>query len=466
MSIASSSDTDNFSKVWFNDDTTVPIRITDPSGAVANALSLTLCSQYGYQVLDSDGTTKGGATLSADSTLAFSEAVDCVGTDSSGRDIAAFKDTATNTVYKQSDFPITFNSSNFSKRLITLRAIPEFEFIPTGGNGDGSSHAGTSADPYKIKKDAPASNVNAYVTPSTICDTIEITADPPFSTHGILKVGTGTKIIQWESNPSAAAIDAMPAAGLTYEVTITDTGSGAYKTIYVTALKPTIGSKPAPDAVGDIVFKDGSACAYTDTLTDDQKNAAIAVIFDASNKLGVGLKHGSNLAWCTDSANAKSKRITTIICKSTSGTGNTTDFSGDEDGSDNFEQIAAFLESNSSTTDDTATEANYPAFYFAKNYKDTATNLAGTEYEDGWYLPTIAEIAQIYAKGKGTNKVFDIDAVCQALGGNTFGNQYFLSSSQSDDNSASAALFDFSNCGYYYGSKSEGRNVCAVRKFD
>ena len=277
-----------------------------------------------------------------------------------------------------------------------------------------------------------------------------------------------------------STLDADSVASVPYEIKVRDVVSStaqteaaentaankyAEKSVYIKIILD-IGSKASPDAVGDIVFSDGSASAYTDTLTDDQKNAAIAVIFDASNKLGVGLKHGSNLAWCTDSANAKSKRITTIICRSTSGTGNTTNFSGDEDGSDNFEQIAAFLESNSSTTDDTATEANYPAFYFAKNYKDTATNLAGTEYEDGWYLPSIAEIAQIYAKGKGTNKVFDIDAVCQALGGNTFGNQYFLSSSQSDDNSDSAALFYFSNCGYYYGSKSEGRNVCAVRKFD
>ncbi|MCR5063832.1 MAG: hypothetical protein K6A89_11175, partial [Treponema sp.] len=147
-----------------------------------------------------------------------------------------------------------------------------------------------------------------------------------------------------------------------------------------------IGSK-APDAakeVGDIVFNDGSAMAYTDfaAITDtsvknEKKAAAIALIFYKGNELnsgsdttvrtlGVGLKHDRDgLAWCTNGAAANSTNITTIQCPAGGSAGALT-FTGDKDGSNNLEQIEDFEGVN-----DTTTAANYPAFYFGKNY---ATN--------------------------------------------------------------------------------------------
>ncbi|MBQ9626127.1 MAG: hypothetical protein IJR40_03020 [Treponema sp.] len=71
-----------------------------------------------------------------------------------------------------------------------------------------------------------------------------------------------------------------------------------------------------PKEVGDIVFNDGSAMAYTDfaALSDEEKNAkkasAIALIFykgtglnsgddtTTSRTLGVGLKHSDKIRWC------------------------------------------------------------------------------------------------------------------------------------------------------------------------
>ena len=69
----------------------------------------------------------------------------------------------------------------------------------------------------------------------------------------------------------------------------------------------------------------------------------------------------------------------------------------DKNGSDNLSQIAAYLptqtdSSNNYYTDDTGTAARYPAFYFGINYKDqTESHVSGTNYEDNWYLPSIAE---------------------------------------------------------------------------
>lgn len=258
----------------------------------------------------------------------------------------------------------------------------------------------------------------------------------------------------------------------------------------VVALDYPIGTKlpSKPKAVGDIVFNDGTAMPYADftALTDDEKNAkkdyAIALIFykgtglnsgddtTTSRTLGVGLKHNrSGLAWCLNSAAACSTNITTIQCP-VSGSAGALTFTGDRNGSDNLKQISDFLISLGET-DDTGTAENYPAFYFGKNYKDTATNIAGTDYESGWYLPSIAELFQIYANGKGENKVFDIDAASEALGGDKFGSEYYYywSSSQSaspDDNNASYDLTLSAGDRGTYSKFGSNDYVCAVRAFN
>ena len=191
-----------------------------------------------------------------------------------------------------------------------------------------------------------------------------------------------------------------------------------------------------------------------------------------SRTLGVGLKHNRRgLAWCTDSANAYSKKIDTILCEPDDwGSAGNYTWTGeqDKDGSDNLSQIAAFLPAEGSgTTDDTATQSNHPAFYFAKNYKETATNLAGTAYEDGWYLPSLAELFQIYANGKGTNNVFDLDAASQALGGDQFSTSGYWSSSQYASYDNNACKLSFSNGDWGSRNKCNYNDyVCALRAFN
>ena len=218
-----------------------------------------------------------------------------------------------------------------------------------------------------------------------------------------------------------------------------------------------IGSKSKPDAVGDIVFNDGSATPYTAdlTLTDEQKAAAIALIFyvgtDCSNDstsrtLGVGLaQNQSGLAWCLESAAAHDKNITTIQ-------------ESDKDGSDNFSQIGEFLDDN----DDTDTADKYPAFYFAKNYaSQTGSNVSGTVYKDGWYLPAKAELQKIYDILSTVNKEL------AACGGTTFETTgVYWSSSQDDyfDSGADRLSFDDEDWGSRYKSM-DSTFVCAVRAF-
>lgn len=258
--------------------------------------------------------------------------------------------------------------------------------------------------------------------------------------------------------------------------------TATYKNVYLGTKAPGVAKK-----VGDIVFSDGSATPYMDgmTLTDEQKAAAIALIFykgtelnsgddtTTSRTLGVGLKHAgdksfnSGPVWCTTSAAAYRKIIPTVRCEP-SGSVPNYEFvdatASDRNGSDNLEQIANFLV-EAGVTDDTTTAENYPAFYFAKNYKDvTGSNVSGTDYEAGWYLPSIAELSKLYVNGKGESKKFDIDTASNALGGNKFIQWYWSSSQKRGDNYVHVLNFSTGG-GYGSGDMTNQYHVCCIRAF-
>lgn len=247
-----------------------------------------------------------------------------------------------------------------------------------------------------------------------------------------------------------------------------------------------IGSK-APDQaknVGDIVFNDGSAEPYVEgmTISDEQKSAAIALIFykgtgcndegdPTIRTLGVGLKHSAGLAWCLDSANAFNTNITTIQCPANGSAGALT-FTGDKNGSNNLEQIATYLAHHSST-DDTSPATKYPAFYFAKNYKEEKIGsetvsriIEESEFKTGWYLPSNAELFQIYACRVDSTNGFDIDTASVALGGDSFGNKTYWSSSQYAPYDSNAYLLYFNNGDWSFNRKDKyNYYVCAIRAF-
>ncbi|WP_318677729.1 DUF1566 domain-containing protein [Treponema sp.] len=225
-------------------------------------------------------------------------------------------------------------------------------------------------------------------------------------------------------------------------------------------------SYSAKYAVGDIILNDGSkvnyetAKNYTGSDLDGLKSKAIAVIFkvDGGKTLGVGLKHNrSGLRWCTNDANAYNKNIKTIQCPASGDAGNLT-FTGDTDGSDNLEQIASFL-TTAGLENDTTDASKYPAFYFAKNYKTTATNL-GAAYENGWYLPTVAELFDIW-KVKAT-----VDAASSFCGGSKFDNSDYWSSSQYASYESRAYELNFDDGDWFCSKSYMDKYVCAVRAFN
>nr|MCR4925865.1 hypothetical protein [Clostridiales bacterium] len=207
----------------------------------------------------------------------------------------------------------------------------------------------------------------------------------------------------WSTN--SANLSSYSAGTYIMKITVVYSGVTYSGEVSITKSIAYLGSK-APDetlAVDDIVFNDGSAEPYTNTLTltSDQINGAIAYIVyvgtdcsdDSSSRIiGAGLApQNTAMPWCTSSAGAYNKNISEIRL-------NRQNYTGKKDGSNILTKISEYLDSNG-ISNDTDTAANYPAFYYAINYKNQAqSHVSGSAYESGWYLPSGMELDKVYQK--------------------------------------------------------------------
>lgn len=226
-------------------------------------------------------------------------------------------------------------------------------------------------------------------------------------------------------------------------------------------------------AVGDIVFKDGSATPYTSglTFTNEEKASAIAVIYYAGSSgdvlgektLGVGLKSatgsGNTLEWCLEGAEGYRKSIDAIKCSLTNTSALEADFDGDIDGSDNWQEL-------SNVVSDVDPSEKYPAWEWVNSYA-TKYSLTGT-YANGWYLPSIAELCVLYQAIVSDSSV--INKALEASGGTKISNDGYWSSSQNAGSSMEecAVGLSFKDGFVYYGqncTKYIQYSVCAVRAF-
>lgn len=217
-------------------------------------------------------------------------------------------------------------------------------------------------------------------------------------------------------------------------------------------------------SVGDIVLSDGSVVSSkSTTLTDAQKQSAVAYIFyvgeDLNNEgetsirtLGVGFKTVQK-AWCSEDAQAYDVYV------------------GDIDylvinGSQNLSKVSDFLV-RAGRTDDTNDSSKYPAFYFAKNYKNSVPQLQGTAFEQGWYLPSRSELLVVLDH---INTIRQVSALC---GGDSFESDEWLSASQGSMPSLPEAerrgvwVCAIDGDGWEYGvfSKKGEHDVCVIREF-
>ena len=149
-------------------------------------------------------------------------------------------------------------------------------------------------------------------------------------------------------------------------------------------------------SVGDILFSDGTYIKSTDVchgIPEEQISKAItviSVITSDGRTLGVGLNKGKNLSWATKGSFGYKTNFEKIRAEDSGSVNKGFTFSGDKNGSDNWDYICSI---DSEETDDA--ESNYPIFNFAQIYGTTA-GLEETDFEDGWYVPTVYDLYEMY----------------------------------------------------------------------
>ena len=316
--------------------------------------------------------------------------------------------------------------------------------------------------------------------PST---SVSKTTDDAAFTNELTKTGDGTvtyassKTDVAEVNTKTGLVTIKGAGETTITATVADSDTYTYATktatYTITVTQATyIGAKKPTEAktVGDIVFSDGSATAYTSelTLTEEQKSKAVAVIFYAGSAsdtlgaktLGVGLKNATGsdntLKWARytssdDKAEGGSTNITAILCTPISNEAATATFTDDTDGSDNWQALC-------DAVSDEGTSGNYPAWEWVNDYATTAS-LTG-DYASGWYLPTVAELSMLY-RAKDT-----VNSALEKAGGTEIADTGYWSSSQSASLDLRAWVVRFDGGALTDTTmKSYAQSVCTVRAF-
>ena len=226
-----------------------------------------------------------------------------------------------------------------------------------------------------------------------------------------------------------------------------------------TTLKVLESAKCYTDAdIGKIVLEDGSIVTKEDYDSSTMKAIAVVVgtKYAGGQVLGVGLQQSSSLMWAPSGTTGYKTKFENIICtpsETGSGAASTATFAGDIDGSDNWAYICSI---DPEGTKDAAT--NYPAFYYANNYGVTQ-GITGN-YKDGWYIPSLKELCDIY-KVKDTVK-----DVITAVGGNLGMSSYYWSSSQYASSDYNACGVGFSGGYVYYDRKSTSDNVLVLQAFN
>lgn len=168
-------------------------------------------------------------------------------------------------------------------------------------------------------------------------------------------------------------------------------------------------------APGDILMKNGDVIAYEESLDlGSKKNDAIGIVFYNGTEVSsngtsrivalgikyteIGLKRPTNMeneSWHPTEAPYSGLVVT---CSGTAVTGNNANA---KNGKNNYTTAR-----QSATGYSKVQSAG--AFYECSNYKNYDSNLAGTSYENDWYLPSVTELLKIKENNSYVNNSLSI----------------------------------------------------------
>ena len=219
---------------------------------------------------------------------------------------------------------------------------------------------------------------------------------------------------------------------------------------------------------GKIVLADNTL-VDKDSFTLDTNNPPVAVVCGTNDAygvaIGVALHRSDFLQWVKNDTTGYYTIFTGIICKpSVTGSGAAADptltFTGDEDGSDNWDYICSI------DPEGTANAAvNYPAFNWVNMY-NTAYEAQLGSARPAWYMPSIAELCALYKNKEAVNaSLLKINGLNSAYADADLGTSYIWSSSQRSSYYNYAWLADFGSGDLFDHGKSDHGNVCCIAAF-
>ena len=227
--------------------------------------------------------------------------------------------------------------------------------------------------------------------------------------------------------------------------------------------------QPAAYTVGQIVLADKTLVEASNYSAIDTSNPPIAIIC-GTNKYGAALgialhTSGSGLTWAKDGSTGYTTKFEGIICTASqtgSGAAQTATFTGDTDGSDNWDYIKRVDPIGSA---DAAT--NYPAFNWVNTYNTTYADKLGTA-RPAWYMPSLAELCEVYKNKDKINA--SLRTIHDASGGSAYAdesletNSYWSSSQGSNYNGYAWRVY-FNDGDMFAKYKSDGNRVCCLAGF-
>ena len=219
--------------------------------------------------------------------------------------------------------------------------------------------------------------------------------------------------------------------------------------------------------VGKIVLADKTVVDKDDYSAMDTNNPPVGIIC-GSNSYGVPRMialhtSGNDLVWAKDGSTGYTTKFEGIICKPSqtgSGAAETATFTGDTDGSDNWEYIKSIDPAGAA---DAAT--NYPAFHWVNQYNTQyAAQLGGTNF--AWYMPSLAELCEVYKNRAAINaSLTTIRGLDSNYADESLGTSWYWSSSQGSYYYSHAWYVNFGDGYVDYVYKDSNVRVCCLSGF-
>ena len=218
--------------------------------------------------------------------------------------------------------------------------------------------------------------------------------------------------------------------------------------------------------VGKIVLADNTLKSKDEYAEIDSSNPPVAIICGVNGygaALGIALHISpSGLRWAKDGSTGYNTKFEGIICTPQGDNALTATFTGDLDGSDNWDYICSI------DPEGTANAAeNYPAFHWVNQYNaEYADKLGGTNF--AWYMPSIAELCGVVYKNREAinESLAKIHGLGNSYANSSLGTSFFWSSSQYSgyfNNDAWRVNFSSGNVNNDY--KNVNNRVCCLAGF-